>query len=153
MDGIGRIDSTILKSLQFCLQYISAAIGEFAKSSARVETSTLSSQLSQRTRKRGIPIKDDDSSERSSKRQQTVNTDTYDIITSVLKDHRAKKRNNIELAIELLETEYEDRLSIPDFVQALEVLADYSKASVFISVKSVERRDTWFKKAIGVQLI
>jgi hypothetical protein len=45
----------------------------------------------------------------------------------VLKDHRAKKRNNIELAIELLETEYEDRLSIPDFVQALEVLADYSK--------------------------
>jgi hypothetical protein len=27
------------------------------------------------------------------------------------------------------------------------------KASVFISVKSVERRDTWFKKAIGVQLI
>jgi ribosome-binding factor A len=71
----------------------------------------------------------------------------------VLKDHRAKKRNNIELAIKLLETEYEDRLSIPDFVQALEVLADYSKASVFISVKSVERRDTWFKKAIGVQLI
>jgi hypothetical protein len=53
-------------------------------------------------------MQEDIESEPNRKRQQrqATNTDTYDMIVSVLKDQQARHRNNIELAIQLLEKEY-----------------------------------------------
>jgi hypothetical protein len=88
------------------------------------------------------------------KRQQTQtrNTNTYDMIISVMKDQQARRRNNIELAIQLLENEYQERLSTTDFINALEVLENNSKASIFITLKSSLIRDHWLYKNIGVQI-
>ena len=77
----------------------------------------------------------------------------YDIVISIMKDQQARRRNNIKLAIQLLENEYQERLSTTDVINALKVLENSSKASVFITLKSSLIRDHWLYKNAGVQIL
>jgi hypothetical protein len=65
---------------------------------------------------------------------------------------RIGRRNNVELGIQLLEEQYQERLSIQGFIAAINVLKDDSNASVFITLKSTTFRDQWLCKEAGVEL-
>jgi hypothetical protein len=55
----------------------------------------------------------------------------------VLQDQQARgRKNKVEIAVELLENEYQDRLSEEHFIDALNFLTDVAKASLFITLKS-----------------
>ncbi len=74
---------------------------------------------------------------------------------SVLKDQQGGGRvrfNTVELAIQLLQKEYETRLSKGHFLVAIDFLAAKAKASVFIILNS-SIRDMWLYKNIDVKLI
>lgn len=108
-----------------------------------------------RHRKRGVPIrKDDTDTENDKKRPRaTQNIDTFEIISSVLDAQQARRRNKVELAIQLLETNYQERLSTSHFIDAVSILETESKASVFITLKSSVIRDYWLCKNADVELL
>jgi hypothetical protein len=60
--------------------------------------------------------------------------------------------NPVELAIQLLQREYETRLSESHFLEAVDFLTIEAKASVFISLSS-NMRDIWLCKHASVMLI
>jgi hypothetical protein len=76
--------------------------------------------------------------------------DAFELIVSVMKDQQAGRRNKVEQAIQLLEEQYQERLSASDFIDAVEVLENSSKASVFITLQSSMIRDRWLQKNAGV---
>jgi hypothetical protein len=63
------------------------------------------------------------------------------MISSILEQQQAHWRDKVELAVQLLESEYKERLSKDDFVNAIELLTEKSKASVFITLNSIDIRD------------
>jgi hypothetical protein len=65
---------------------------------------------------------------------------------------RRVRLNTFELAIQLLQDEYESRLSESHFLFAVELLESQSKASIFITLKG-PLRDRWLSKNIGIELI
>jgi len=75
------------------------------------------------------------------------------LIASVIKDQQAGRLNKVELAIQLLEDKYQERLSTSDFINAVDILENNSKASVFITLKSSVIRDCWLCKNTGIELI
>lgn len=60
--------------------------------------------------------------------------------------------NTFELAIKLLQDEYEVRLSENHFLIAIEFLENQTKASVFITLKG-PIRDQWLCKGTGIELL
>ena len=137
-----------------------SATGVFARSSRTQLPSTPSIRGDtpipfppRQTRKRGVLMTQEDTESEPDRKRRITNTDTYDMIVSVIKDQQAGRRNNIELAIQLLENEYQERLSTTDFIDALEVLENNSKAFVFITLKSSLIRDNWLCKNAGVQIL
>jgi hypothetical protein len=87
------------------------------------------------------------------KRQRTTPvTNTFDMISSVLEEQQARRRNKVELAIQLLQTEYQDRLSTSAFIDAVDVLTNEAKASVFITLNSTNIRDLWLCKNANIEL-
>ena len=73
----------------------------------------------------------------------------------VLKDQQSGGRvrfNTVELAIQLLQKEYETRLSKSHFLVTIDFLTAESKAFVFITLNS-SIRDMWLYKNIDVKLI
>jgi hypothetical protein len=74
------------------------------------------------------------------------------MISSVLEEQQARHRNKVELAIQLLQTEYQDRLSTSAFIDAVDVLTNEAKASVFITLNSINIRDLWLCKNANVEL-
>jgi hypothetical protein len=68
-------------------------------------------------------------------------------------DKRGRVRyNTMELAIQLLQTEYETRLSTSHFLTAVDFLTTKAKASAFITLNS-HIRDMWLCKNTDVKLI
>ena len=65
---------------------------------------------------------------------------------------RRVRLNTFELAIQLLQDEYESRLSESHFLFAVELLESQSKALIFITLKG-PLRDRWLSKNIGIELI
>jgi hypothetical protein len=61
-------------------------------------------------------------------------------------------KNPVELAVQLLKTEFKSRLSTGDFINAVDFLTIKAKASAFITLDS-EIRDMWLCKNINVELI
>ena len=57
--------------------------------------------------------------------------DIYQMISSVLEEQQSRRRNKVELAIQLLQNEYQERLSPVAFVEAIDVLTNEARASVF----------------------
>lgn len=100
----------------------------------------------QRSRKRGIPMGQDDAELESKKRkpQMQVGVETAEalkLVVSAIRDRQSGRRSNIEQAIQLLEEKYQQRISAADFIDAIGILESNSKASVFITLKSSELRD------------
>jgi hypothetical protein len=91
---------------------------------------------------------------------EQTNQDALQLILDEIKarnhpEVRLMKRvrlNTFELAIKLLQDEYESRLSEGHFLVAVEFLDSESKASIFITLKS-RLRDQWLSKNAGIELI
>ena len=62
-------------------------------------------------------------------------------------------QNKVELAIQLLERQYQQRLSIVHFINTIEVFESSSKASIFITLQSGDICDLWLERYTNVQLI
>ena len=86
----------------------------------------------------------------------TGSNEAIDLLVSVLKDQQSGSRrvrfNTVELAIQLLQIEYETCLSEGHFLLAVDVLTAEAKASVFITLNS-SIRDMWICKTADVTLI
>ena len=97
---------------------ISAATGSFAKSSVAPSLSTpLSSAAStiaktpihsQRTQKRGVLLKQDCTELEGGKKklQIAVDSNAFDLITSLMKGQTERRLNRVELAVQLLDNQY-----------------------------------------------
>jgi hypothetical protein len=141
---------------------VSSATGAFVRSSNSNTASQLSTPsirstpipVTHRIRTRGVPLQSD--SEPSRKRVKTTKTDeAIDMLMLVLKDQQCSGRvrfNTVELAIQLLQKEYETRLSEGHFLEAVDFLTTEVKASVFITLNS-SIRDIWLCKNAHVSLI
>jgi hypothetical protein len=141
---------------------VSSATGAFVRSSNSNTVSQLSTPsirstpipVTHRIRTRGVPLQSD--SEPVRKRVKTTRTDeAIDMLVSVLKDQQGSGRvrfNTVELAIQLLQKEYETRLSEDHFLEAVDFLSIEVKASVFITLNS-SIRDVWLRKNAHVLLI
>ena len=79
--------------------------------------------------------------------------DAFDTIISMMKDQQAGRRQNkVELAIQLLQEQYQERLSTSDFIDAVGILENSAKASIFITLKSSKIRDLWLQKHACIYL-
>lgn len=149
---------------------VSSATGEFAYSSSiltSIATSTPATQtsnsvlesrestvaVSQRVRTRGVPLPLDSSGPERKRTKTNSSTDeATELIIAVLKDQQGGGRvrlNTIELAIQLLQQEYEALLLEEDFLIAIDFLTVEAKASVFITLTG-KIRDTWLFNNIGI---
>jgi hypothetical protein len=101
-------------------------------------TSTIAeTPIPQRTQKRGIPLRQDDIElEPKKKKVRNQEGDAFDIIVGLMKDQQAGHRNKVELAIQLLQDQYQERLSTSDFIDAVGILENSAKASIFITLQS-----------------
>lgn len=155
---------------------ISSATGEFARSSntqqisiastqATTSSQTASSRSStplsiQRVRTRGVPLREDAAlPEPVRKRVKIIGSgpeEAYNLLISALRAQQSGSSralfNPVELAIQLLQKEYETRLSEGHFLEAVDFLTAEAKASVFISLNS-GIRDMWLSKNASVILI
>ena len=125
------------------------------------QASTSQDSITQRRRRRGIQLDDSqdiDDSDREVKRpymqKATEGAAALEMIVSVLKDQQAGgRKNKVEIAVELLENEYQDRLSEKHFLDTLNFLIDVAKASLFITLKSSLIRERWLCQNANVELI
>ena len=86
----------------------------------------------------------------------TGSNEAINLLVLVLKDQQSSSErvcfNTVELAIQLLQIEYETHLSESHFLLAIDVLTAEAKASVFITLNS-SIRDMWICKTANVTLI
>ena len=59
-----------------------------------------------------------------------VDRDPFELVQTAIKE----RLNTVEKAIRLLELEYQDRLTLDEFDNAIEVLENKFKASAFVSL-------------------
>jgi hypothetical protein len=107
-----------------------------------------------RTRKRGIQSSasseaedQDRESQDDRKRQRTTTASYQDETIELLRIAVQGQENPIAKAIQLLKTEYQARLSIYTYDNAIEELTDKKKATVFINLDG-KARDRWLIKHI-----
>jgi hypothetical protein len=139
----------------------SSATGSFARSSntaSRLSTPSIQGSTpipaSYRVRTHGVPLQSDSEPERK-RIKTTPHDEAIELIVSVLKDQQGSGRvrfNTVELAIQLLQKEYETRLSEGHFLVAIDFLTAEIKASVFITLNS-NIRDIWLCKNTDILLI
>jgi hypothetical protein len=117
-------------------------------------------QVPHRTRTRGVPLRDDSAVlDPARKRVRTNGSGTdeaIDLLVSVLKGQQGGSStmppNKVELAILLVQREYETRLSEGHLLEAISFLTTKAQASVFINLNS-RIRDMWLCKYAHVTLI
>jgi hypothetical protein len=85
-----------------------------------------------------------------------IEAEAIEWIISAMKETQDKggrvRYNTVELAIQLLQTEYETRLSTSHFLAAVDFLTTKAKASAFITLNG-HIRDMWLCKNTDVELI
>lgn len=141
---------------------VSSATGAFSRSSNTTSEpltpfiqDNTSIPISHRVRTRGVPLRSDSEPERKRIKTTLETDEAIELIVSVLKDQQGGRRvrlNTVELAIQLLQKEYETRLSKDHFLVAIDLLTAEVKASVFITLNS-NIRDMWLSRNIDVELI
>ena len=85
----------------------------------------------------------------------TTEADAFELIIAAMKDQqqdRGRRCNTVELAIQLLQKEYQIQLSTSHFVNAVDFLTVEAKALAFITLNS-SIRDIWLCKNLDVKLI
>jgi hypothetical protein len=148
------------------------ATGSFARSfqpSTRVSIASFpSSQAStlvplyNRVRTQGRPIGDTKTDSEEPKSKQAKSTDmeieALELFVALMKNQKGTETriervrlNTFKLAIQLLQDEYELRLSESHFLQAVEFLESQSKAFIFITLKS-RLQDQWHSKNAEIEL-
>jgi septation ring formation regulator EzrA len=63
------------------------------------------------------------------------------------------RRHVLHIALELLETEYKDRLTEEHMDMAYDFLENEAKAVFFTGIKDGEARDRWLERKAGVVII
>jgi hypothetical protein len=95
--------------------------------------------VSHRVRTHGVLLRSDSEPERKRVKTTSETNKAIELIVSVLKDQQGRGRvrfNTVELAIQLLQKEYETRLSGVHFLVVIDLLTAEAKASVFITLNS-----------------
>lgn len=149
------------------------ATGSFARSSqpsisTLSQASVASSQANtsiilpyNRTKSRGRQTEDIDREGHKSKRAKLegIESEALELLRTSIKNQASigsrvgrVRLNTFELAIQLLQDEYESRLSESHFFQAVQLLQSESTASVFITLNS-RLRDQWLCRSAGVKLL
>jgi hypothetical protein len=115
----------------------------------------------ERIRKRsGLTVVSDissepDDSQRKKPRTQRgmdIQLETYELIATAIRDQKeARQSNAIARAIQLLQDEYQSKLSTPEFDIAVEVLENKGKAIAFITL-SGDARDRWVQENVDAEL-
>ena len=78
--------------------------------------------------------------------------EAYELITTAIQEQQEGRQSSvIQKAIQLLQEEYETRLSLDGFDSAIEVLEQKGKATVFITL-SGDARDRWLQKNANTKL-
>lgn len=68
-----------------------------------------------------------------------VDRDPFELVQTAIKE----RLNTFEKAIQLLELEYQDNLTLDEFDDAIEVLENKFKASAFVSLRDTTIRNRW----------
>jgi len=142
---------------------VSSATGANVRSSNSNTTSQLSTPsiqgtlipVTHRIRTRGVPLQSDSEPVRKRIKTTAGSDEAINLLVLVLKDQQGGGRvrfNTVELAIQLLQKEYETRLSEGHFLVAIDFLTAEIKASVFITLNS-NIRDIWLCKNTDILLI
>jgi hypothetical protein len=142
---------------------VSSATGANVRSSNSNTTSQLSTPsiqgtlipVTHRIRTRGVPLQSDSEPVRKRIKTTAGSDEAINLLVSVLKDQQGGGRvrfNTVELAIQLLQNEYETRLSKGHFLTVVDFLTVEAKASVFITLNS-SIRDMWLCKNTDISLI
>jgi hypothetical protein len=111
-------------------------------------------------RKRGRGPELEESNKRI-KRIQRPYRDPYTTLSEVTKAIIAQtgaRRSKLELAVELLQEEYTDKLSDEHMQMALDLMETLTKATIFTSFRVVagepyKIRDCWLERHAGIQVI
>ena len=85
----------------------------------------------------------------------TIEAEAFELIVAAIKDQQQDGRrhyNTVELAIQLLQKEYQTKLSSSHFINAVDFLTVEAKASAFITLNS-SIRDIWLCKNLDIELI
>jgi hypothetical protein len=77
------------------------------------------------------------------KKARNQKGNTFNLIIELIKDQQAGYRNKVELAIQLLEEQYQQKLSTSNFINTVGILENSTKASIFIILQSSKIRDLW----------
>ena len=142
---------------------VSSATSANVRSSNSNTTSQLSTPsiqgtlipVTHRIRTRGVPLQSDSEPVRKRIKTTAGSDEAINLLVSVLKDQQGGGRvrfNTVELAIQLLQNEYETRLSKGHFLTVVDFLTAEVKASVFITLNS-SIRDMWLCKNTDISLI
>jgi hypothetical protein len=146
------------------------ATGAFARS-AQPSTSIASFPSSQtstpippynRQRKRGRPFAGsgtDTTELRKRQKPDYIESEAIELLIASIKSQASQEskvgrvlQSTVELAIQLLQNEYELRLSESHFLMAITLLESESKAAIFITLKS-RLRDQWLSQNAGIELL
>ena len=141
---------------------VSSATGANVRSSNSNTTSQLSTPsiqgtlipVTHRIRTRGVPLQSDSEPVRKRIKTTAGSDEAINLLVLVLKDQQGGGRvrfNTVELAIQLLQKEYETRLSEVTFLLQL-ISLQLKYASVFITLNS-NIRDIWLCKNTDILLI
>ena len=85
----------------------------------------------------------------SRKRSHQDNRNAFELVQTAIKE----RLNPVEKAVQLLELEYQDRLTLDKFDNAIKVLENKFKASAFISLQDTTIQDRWLQRNISVKLV
>ena len=98
-----------------------------------------------------------DDEQASAKPKETISTDKeYSLMLELLANRRKTQvhpsRSKQEMAVALLYSDYEARLDIDSFVEAINLIENESKATIFTSMRPGDKRDRWLELQIGTVL-
>ena len=110
------------------------ATGEYARTST-----SISLPVRKRSRSRVEP------SEPIYKKKKDQGGEASIIVDAINRSIEARK-SNITKAIEMLTKEYYTRLPATDFDQAIDLLSDDTKASIFVSLALKDIKDRWLER-------
>ena len=86
-----------------------------------------------------------ETSEPTYKKKKDQGEETSAIVEAINRSIESRK-SNIAKAIEILTKEYYTRLPATDFDQAIDLLSDETKASVFTSLALKDVKDRWLER-------
>ncbi len=127
--------------------------------SSRASTPSAGPYIRVKSRRQPTNSSDIEESKEKRLRVEAMESEAWELLRASMKTQAMSESkvgrvrlNTFELATQLLQDEYESRLSESHFLKAIECLESQSKASVFITLKS-RIRDQWLLKNAKVEFL